>query len=67
MSNKLVEIPENKWSILRDLYVERKDRASCYNLLQTFMNWKNKEPELNLNIYSLNGEWESDGTFVAKV
>ncbi|KAM7351783.1 uncharacterized protein ACRADG_004517 [Cochliomyia hominivorax] len=66
LDNKLVEIPLSKWSTLRDLYVKRKDRASCYNLLQTLINWKNKELEFDLKIYSLNGEWESDGTFVAK-
>ncbi|XP_037805747.1 uncharacterized protein LOC119599892 [Lucilia sericata] len=66
MKNKLIEIPVNKWTNLRDLYVKRKDRASCYNLIQTLINWKNKEPELELNIYSLNGDWEADGTFVAK-
>ncbi|XP_065356120.1 uncharacterized protein LOC135950512 [Calliphora vicina] len=66
MSNKLVEIPINKWPTLRDLYTKRKDRASSYNLLQTLINWKNKEPELQLSIYSLNGDWEADGTFVAK-
>ncbi|KAM7340990.1 uncharacterized protein ACRADG_003981 [Cochliomyia hominivorax] len=66
MLNKLVEIPTNKWPSLRDLYIKRKDNAACYNLLQTFINWKNNEPELTVNIYSLNGDWESDGTFIAQ-
>ncbi|XP_037805749.1 uncharacterized protein LOC119599895 isoform X1 [Lucilia sericata] len=66
MLNKLVEIPANKWPVLRDLYTKRKDRAACYNLLQSFISWKNKEPELELTIYSLNGDWEADGTFIAK-
>lgn len=66
MCHKLVEIPTIQWPDLRDMYIKRKDRASCYNTIQTFINWKNKEPKMSLKIYSLNGNWK-DGTFVAKV
>ena len=66
MCNKLVEIPPIQWPELRDMYTERKNYSSCYNTLQTFINWKNKEPEMSLSIYSLNGNFK-DGTFVAKV
>lgn len=67
MINKLVEIPPNKWPALRDLYIKRKDNAACYNLLQTFIKWKDNDSEMPVTIYSLNGDWESDGTFIAQV
>ncbi|XP_073821031.1 uncharacterized protein [Musca autumnalis] len=63
--NKLTEIPAEKWPQLRDLYSEHKDKASCYNTLQSFIDWNRQEPTLPLKIYSLNNEWENSGTYAA--
>lgn len=67
MANKLIEIPTDKWYNLRDLYTKRRDHASSYNTVQTFIEWIKKEPDFPVKIYSLNSDWETDGTFVAEV
>uniref|UniRef100_A0A0A1WL45 50S ribosomal protein L10 n=1 Tax=Zeugodacus cucurbitae TaxID=28588 RepID=A0A0A1WL45_ZEUCU len=65
MANALVDIPQAEWSELRELYVGQKKLASAYNTLQCLIDWKTQDDELEINIYSLNGDWRSDGTFVA--
>lgn len=66
--NRLVEIPVEDWSKLRDLYVDRKLESNSFWLIQNFINWLNKDPSLknSLKFYSLNGDW-SDGTFIIQV
>ncbi|XP_058984682.1 uncharacterized protein LOC101899829 [Musca domestica] len=63
--NKLIEIPTENWPQLRDLYAGHEDKASCYNTIQTFIDWIRQEPSLPLKIYSLNSEWQMTGTYVA--
>ncbi|XP_018793092.1 PREDICTED: uncharacterized protein LOC108971461 [Bactrocera latifrons] len=65
MANILVEIPQAEWIDLRDLYLVQKQLSSAYNTIQCLIDWKIQNEELEINIYSLNGDWRSDGTYVA--
>jgi len=64
MSNTLVKIPREDWSQLRDLYKEHNKEPSGYGMLQTIVQWIEKEPTIDLEIYALNDSWKEDGTFL---
>lgn len=71
-NDRLVEIPYAEWPLLRDMY--RRDWPAnligCYTV-DTFLRWIEKSttdaPIKHLAIYSLNGEWSDDGTYVCVV
>ncbi|XP_054744791.1 uncharacterized protein LOC129249154 [Anastrepha obliqua] len=65
MSHSLVEIPQDQWPELRDLYEGQKKLSCAYNTLQCLIDWKAQNEALDIKIYSLDGEWRSDGTYVA--
>ncbi|KAH8412245.1 hypothetical protein KR009_000803 [Drosophila setifemur] len=60
----LVEIPRNDWTKLRDLYVHKDTDPQGYPCINNFINWVEQEPNLEVKFFSLNGDWEEDGTFV---
>lgn len=67
MSGDLVEISIVKLAILRDKYkVERPKHIVAFALIDNLICRFSKFPESkeNAKIYSLNDDWESDGTFV---
>ncbi|XP_055375841.1 uncharacterized protein LOC129608383 [Condylostylus longicornis] len=63
--DQLVEIEQNDWPILRDLYkIEWPKHHIAFNIIQNYINWFQKDPNVKyIKVYSLNGDW-SDGTFV---
>lgn len=65
MQDKICEIPTDKWPELRDLFLPDWPRnIYAYNLLENYIRWLGKDPNIkNLKIYALNDDW-SDGTFV---
>uniref|UniRef100_A0A1I8NS10 N-acetyltransferase domain-containing protein n=1 Tax=Stomoxys calcitrans TaxID=35570 RepID=A0A1I8NS10_STOCA len=63
---QLIEIPFEKWPQLRDLYQHKKDLSSSYNTLQMCINWIEKDPQLQVKIYTTSKEWHVDGTFVTE-
>ncbi|XP_013114238.2 uncharacterized protein LOC106092042 [Stomoxys calcitrans] len=65
MQSKLIEIPFEKWAQLRDLYLHQKDRSSCYNTIQIFIDWYEQDSNVPLKIYAPNDKWVTDGTYVA--
>nr|NP_609173.2 uncharacterized protein Dmel_CG12560, isoform B [Drosophila melanogaster]AAF52589.2 uncharacterized protein Dmel_CG12560, isoform B [Drosophila melanogaster]ABM92801.1 IP09231p [Drosophila melanogaster]AOQ14933.1 CG12560-PB [synthetic construct] len=62
--NSLVEIPRGEWTKLRDLYVARDTDPQGYPCINNFIKWVEIDPQLKVNFLSLNGDWQSDGTFV---
>lgn len=68
MQDKICEIPAEKWAELRDLFLPNWPRnIYAYNLLENYIRWLAKDPNIkNLKMYSLNDDW-SDGTFVVVV
>ncbi|XP_037958872.1 uncharacterized protein LOC119688263 [Teleopsis dalmanni] len=64
MSNKLIEIPQEEWPVLRDLYIDKKTYSCSYFLIENYIQCKQKKPEEKVRILSLNGDWRSDGTFI---
>lgn len=68
MQDKICEISPEKWAELRDLFQpDWPKNIYAYNLLQNYIHWVEKDPNIkNLKVYSLNGDW-SDGTFVVVV
>ncbi|XP_017086430.2 uncharacterized protein LOC108118323 [Drosophila eugracilis] len=65
--DSLVEIPRSDWAELRDLYVQRDTDPQGYSCINNFIQWVEKDPELKVQFLSLNGDWQSDGTFVLTV
>ncbi|XP_053961443.1 uncharacterized protein LOC128865294 [Anastrepha ludens] len=64
MRHSLAPIPQSQWPELRDLYEEQKRLSSCYNTIQCFIDWKQQNKDVDINIFSLDGEWAQDGTYV---
>ncbi|EDW03848.1 GH11461 [Drosophila grimshawi] len=63
-SHSLIEIAPSEWSILRDLYAHKRFESTGYALIDNYIKWKAKEPELDIQCLSLDGDWQSDGTFL---
>lgn len=64
--DKLVEIPQYSLIKLRNLFKANwPAHISAYYLIDNYMTWLERVNNIkNLKIYSLNGEWRKDGTFV---
>lgn len=67
--DNLVEIPTKNWRELRDLFAPNWPKNHiAWHTINNYINWFRIEPGLeNLKIYSLNGAWRGDGTFVVIV
>lgn len=65
-ADKLVEIPQYSLIKLRNMYKANWPKnITAYYLIENYMEWLEKVNNMkNLKIYSLNGEWRKDGTFV---
>jgi hypothetical protein len=64
--DKLVEIPQYSLIKLRNMYKANWPKnITAYYLIENYMEWLEKVNNMkNLKIYSLNGDWRRDGTFV---
>lgn len=69
IDDELVEIPQSEWIELRDLFlVNWPENHVAYHTIDNFVQWYRKESNIkDLKIYSLNGSWRSDGTYVIVV
>lgn len=67
--DKLVEIPTKDWIELRDIFLLRwPENHVAYHTIGNYINWFRVAPKIpHLKIYSLNGTWRSDGTYVVIV
>ena len=67
---RLVEVELESLAALRDKFkVDWPTHISAFSLIDTFIRRFDKNPKSRetVKIYSLNGNWESYGTFVAKM
>lgn len=67
MQNKLTKIPNQKLKNLRDMFkVDWPKHIVSYSTICTFMRKLERNPEYSkeVEIFSLNGNWKQDGTFV---
>ncbi|XP_061511638.1 uncharacterized protein LOC1275478 [Anopheles gambiae] len=64
--DRLVEIPRSDWEEWRDLYKRDWPRHEiAFNLVQNYINWSKHDRKIkDLVLYSLNGSWRENGTFV---
>jgi hypothetical protein len=67
--DNLIEIPTKNWRELRDLFALNWPKNHiAWHTINNYLNWFRYEPAIkNLKIYSLNGNWRNDGTFVVIV
>lgn len=67
--SKLVVIPASDWLRLRNLYRQNwPANLLGFYTVDTFLRWQEQETEIkHLIIYSLDGDWETDGTYVCIV
>jgi len=63
-SHSLVEIPSCDWRILLNLYSGTRSEPTGYNVVLNYIQWTEKESDLDVKFLSLDGEWQSDGTFI---
>ncbi|XP_052896511.1 glycine-N-acyltransferase-like protein 3 [Anopheles moucheti] len=65
--DQLVEIPQENWSELRNLFqCDWPKHEFAYYLLGNYVNWKAHQATLDIKCYSLNGNWRHNATFVLK-
>ncbi|XP_053675933.1 uncharacterized protein LOC128726166 [Anopheles nili] len=64
--DRLVEIPRCDWEEWRDLYKRDWPRHEiAYNTVQNYINWSKYDRKIkDLVLYSLNGNWREDGTYI---
>jgi hypothetical protein len=64
--DKLVEVPNYSLIKFRNMFKANwPSHITAYYLIENYMEWLEKVNNIkNLKIYSLNGEWRKDGTFV---
>lgn len=67
--DKLVEIPMSALPALKSLFRQDWPRHLIgYFIIDNYQRWFQQTPNIpNLKIYSLNGDWASDGVFLAVV
>uniref|UniRef100_A0A182T8E3 N-acetyltransferase domain-containing protein n=1 Tax=Anopheles maculatus TaxID=74869 RepID=A0A182T8E3_9DIPT len=66
-SDTLVRIPASAWEQLRDLYRQDWPRHEiAFNNVQNYVRWIERDPHISatLIVYSLNGNWRQNGTYV---
>ncbi|KAI4469221.1 hypothetical protein MML48_2g00003611 [Holotrichia oblita] len=66
MGDILQDIPDEDVPLLRNLYKDHQNEAPyVYSLLNTYMVWKNKKPNLNcISLFGVNDDWLKTGTFI---
>ncbi|KAH8377482.1 hypothetical protein KR093_005692 [Drosophila rubida] len=64
MHSSLIEISPKNWEILLEIYSSKRTEPNGYNLINNFIKWIEKNPELDIKCYSLDEDWKSDGTFI---
>lgn len=67
--DKLVEVPQYSLIKFRNMFKTNwPSHIIAYYLIENYMEWLEKVNNIkNLKVYSLNGEWRKDGTFVIVV
>lgn len=67
--DKLIEIPCSEWTNLRDMYLhDFPTHMVGYNTMNNYIQWNQIKSDIkHLHIYSLNGDWKRDGTFLVVV
>uniref|UniRef100_A0AAG5DFG6 N-acetyltransferase domain-containing protein n=1 Tax=Anopheles atroparvus TaxID=41427 RepID=A0AAG5DFG6_ANOAO len=65
-NDRLEKIPRCDWEEWRDLYLRDWPRYELsYNTVQNYINWSKRDPKIkDLAIYSLNGSWRENGTYI---
>ncbi|GAB0099332.1 uncharacterized protein DMENIID0001_151880 [Sergentomyia squamirostris] len=66
--DRLVSIPQEELPVLRDLYkVDWPKHLVAYQTINHYILWLEIDPNIkNLHIWSLNGSWRTNGTFIIK-
>lgn len=72
MSEELIEVPHCDWIQLRDLFIVNwPEHILGYSIVNNFLEWHQKCDKSsgirNLKLFSLNGDWRRDGTFLVIV
>ncbi|XP_053961435.1 uncharacterized protein LOC128865290 isoform X2 [Anastrepha ludens] len=65
---KLVRIPPEQWTALRDVYRQNwPQNAYSYYALENYINWSRKDPELcerEFRIWSIDEKWREHGIYI---
>lgn len=63
---KLIEISKEQLPKLRELYKRDWPKfINGYHTIDTFMKWNDES--VSMKVYGLEGSWEKDGTYIARV
>lgn len=63
-SHSLIEIPRDDWTSLLEIYAEKKRDPAGYSTIKNYINWMEQNPQLGIKCYSLDGDWNTDGTYI---
>ncbi|KAH8409366.1 hypothetical protein KR222_001793, partial [Zaprionus bogoriensis] len=64
MSHSLVEIKIQDLGKLLELYANRKLEPNGYNVINNYINWLDKRPDLDVRCYAPDDDWQKHGTFI---
>lgn len=69
VDDKLIEIPQSEWATLRDMYLsDWPTHMVGFYTVDNYVRWNKIKSDIkHLHVYSLNGDWQRDGTFVVVV
>lgn len=62
--HSLVEIQQNDWKTLLELYATKKQDPAGYSLIKNYINWIERKLDLDIKFVSLDGDWKTDGTYI---
>ncbi|XP_041449789.1 uncharacterized protein LOC111069144 [Drosophila obscura] len=64
MDSKLLEIPRDQWTILRDVYAGDRTNLTGYDLIEYFLNWTPSSSDETINIYTTDIEFADHGRYI---
>lgn len=64
MSHALVEINSNELGKLLEVYAQTKTEPNGYNLINNYITWLTKDPNLSVKCYAPDDDWQHHGTFI---
>lgn len=64
MSHALVEIKTSELGKLLEVYAQTKTEPNGYNLINNYIKWLTKDPNLSVHCYAPDDDWQRHGTFI---
>ncbi|BFF95891.1 uncharacterized protein DMAD_13198 [Drosophila madeirensis] len=64
MDSKLLEIPRDQWTILRDVYAGDRTNLTGYDLIEYFINWAPSSSDETIKMYTTDADFPNHGRYI---